>query len=316
MRTLFITRLKWLILGLASIVIFTYCDEDNSDDQPKDPDTASIVSVDRFSDDVAVLMKRSENSALPGANEPINFDQGDFITQGFGPDGEIVKYYNFDVQPLAPAPIYMFYKDGNMDPIADQLSVINVIPGDVGYNDFWIIYKVTVPDDYIANTITSVEDIIEKGYEIELTQTLVNCPVVPQGSTANLRLGNEANEIDRGWYKDEIVYYLTFMEADLETTASSLNPVSPIYVTFNINPDDMNPDSGPPSGSVTESGSLQTHNVLATLPGDTDYSPLWSVFVYDNADFDSVMDLQTAQAANILMEGAMYVNCPVVYIED
>jgi len=77
----------------------------------------------------------------------------------------------------------------------------------------------------------------------------------------------------------------------------------------------MNHDSGPASGVLTETGSVQTQGVVATVPGDIDYSPLWSVYVYDNADFDSVDNLTTAQAANILMEGAMYVNCPIVYME-
>ncbi|MFO7830296.1 MAG: hypothetical protein R6V23_16880 [Bacteroidales bacterium] len=307
---------KLFILSIAVIFLFVQC-EDNDDlkPEPKDPDTASIVSVDRFSDDAATLMKRSENMALPGANEPVNFDQGDFITQSFGPDGQVVKYYNFDVQPLAPAPIYMLFKENSTDPVAGQLNIIDVIPGDAGYNDFWIAYKVTVPDDYQANTVTSYQEIINEGYNIEPTINLINCPIVPQGSTANLRHGSESKELDRGWYKGEIVYYFTFIEKDLETNQAGMVPLSPIYVTFNINPDDTNPDSGPPSGFVTETGTLQTHNVIATVPSDANYSPLWSVYVYDNADFDNVNDLASAQTANILAEGVMYVNCPVVYEE-
>jgi len=315
MKLLNSSFLRITLLSLVS-VIFIQCSEDDSSIEPKDPNSAEIVSVDRFSDEAAVLMKRSDNSELPGANDPINFDVGDFITQGLGPNGEIVKYYNFDVQPLTPAPIYVLFKEGESDPVQGQLNIINVIPGDLGYNDFWIIYKVIVPDDYVPNTVTSLSDIVSKGYSIEYTNTLVNCPVVPQGSTASLRLGTESNQIDRGWYKGEIVYYFTFMEKELEATSGGTNPISPIYVTFNINPDDMNPESGPASGSVTEPGSVQTHSVLATLPDDVDYSPLWSVYVYDNADFDNVSDLQTAEAANILAQGVMYVNCPVVYIEE
>jgi hypothetical protein len=87
-------------------------------------------------------------------------------------------------------------------------------------------------------------------------------------------------------------------------------PVSPIYVTFNINPDQ--PGGGPPSGFLTENGSAQTHNVLATLPANAAYSPLWSVNVFDNADFASVNNLATAQASNVLATGVALVNCPVV----
>lgn len=306
----------YIILGIIILVfVISNCSDDEVKPKAKDPNTAQIVSIDRFSDVAATLMKRSEDPLLPSANESINFDLGDFITQGFGPDGQVVVYYNFDVQPLTPAPIYVLYKEDSDEPLEDQLNIINVIPGDVGYNDFWLVTKVTVPENYIANTLTNYNDIISAGYSKEVTSTLVNCPVVPQGSIANMRLSTESKTLDRGWYKDQIVYYFTFMEKALEANAGGLTPISPIYVTFNINPDDLNSESGPPSGIVTEPGSVQSHNVIATIPSDEDYSPLWSVYVYDNADFDAVMDLSTAQAANILGQGVMYVNCPVVYVE-
>ncbi len=85
-------------------------------------------------------------------------------------------------------------------------------------------------------------------------------------------------------------------------------PVSPIFVTFNVNPDQ--PNGGPASGFVTESGTSQTHNVLGSLPGDGAYSPLWSVSVYDNADFAQVADLSTIANAHVLARDVMTVNCP------
>ena len=30
---------------------------------------------------------------------------------------------------------------------------MGVIPGDPGYNDFWLVHKVIVPEDYVANTV-------------------------------------------------------------------------------------------------------------------------------------------------------------------
>jgi hypothetical protein len=153
------------------------------------------------------------------------------------------------VQTLYPAPLYVLMKNGEL--IKDQLNIIDVIPGDVGYNDFWLKYVVTVPSDYVANTVTSFQDIIDRGYEITNTGVLVNCPVVPKGSTASKRLGSESTSLDRGWYKDQIVYYFTFIEKDLEVNSAGLTPISPIYVTFNINPDESDPRSGPPSGFVT-----------------------------------------------------------------
>jgi hypothetical protein len=276
------------------------------------PVVAMYVKVDRFSGTAGNLFVRDETNGLPGPNEPINFDQGEpFITKGLGPDGELISYYNFDVMPTEPAPIFVLIREGESSPVEGQMNIINVIPGDVGYNDFWDVHFVTVPADYAANTITSYEQIMSGGYTINEMTILVNCPVVPEGSTADLRLNGESPELTLGWYKGQVVYYFNFSEKALTVDASDMVPLSPIYVTFNINPDQ--PGGGPPSGFRTDA-SGRAHNVVATLPDDEGYSPLWSVNVYDNADFENVSNLQTALSANILATGVANVNCPVVSV--
>ena len=271
-------------------------------EEPEVPEMMEAV-IDRFSAAAGTLMVRDDSGALPGPNEPINFDMPPFITQGLGPGGQVVQYYNFDVQPVAPAPIWVLFREGEDAPA--QSPVIDVIPGDVGYNDFWGMIKVSVPADYEANSVTSLAGITDAGYAMENTGVIINCPVVPKGSTAMLRGGGESNGLHAGWYKDMVVYYFTFEEKML---SGATVPVSPIYVTFNAN-------GMPPSGFVMEEGTAQTHNVVATIPSDDDYSPLWLVSVYDNADFDSVSDLASAEAANILAAGVATVNCPVVSVE-
>jgi hypothetical protein len=279
----------------------------------RNPDTAAIVSVDRFGDGFSHLFKRSSNSALPLANAPINFDTGPFITRGLGPDGEDITYYNFDVLPPAPAPIYVFFSEGSSSELGAQLHVIDVLPGDAGYNDFWQVVKVTVPAGYVPNSVTSLAEIQAAGFTTTPTSTLVNCPVVPDGSTARLRYTSESASLVRGWYRDQIVKYFSFDEHALTATAAGgAVPTAPIYVTFNINPDPTNPASGPPSGFETEPSSVQTHNVASVLPEDVAYSPLWQVIAYDNASFSSVSDLATAQQAPVLVPDAGLVNCPIV----
>ena len=281
--------------------------------EPMDPDAAERVAVDRFSDDAGTLLTRSANPALPAPDEAIDFDEKPFWHQGLGPEGEVVQYYNFDVQPLAPAPIYVLFREGENEPVADQLNVVGVKPGDDGYNDFWQVHRVTVPEAYEANAITSVDAIEAGDHAVEATSTLVNCPVVPEGSTAAKRVGDGDAGLTRGWYDGKVLSYFTFAEAPLEVT-NDIVPLSPIYVTFNANPGEDG--GGPQSGFVTEAGSPQNHNVVASLPGDDDYSPFWLVNVYDNADFDAVSDLASAKAANVLAQGAANVNCPLVAIQD
>lgn len=296
-----------LTLTFASLAA---CGDDPAPARGTDPDTAPVVAVDRFTAATgATLMVRDATNGLPAANAPIDFDQPPFITTGLAPDGSTVRYYNFDVRPTAPAPIYVFFKPGATAPVAGQLNVIDTIPGDAGYNDFWLVTKVEVPADYVANTVTSAAEIDAMGFTRTPTTTLVNCPVVPAGSTATRRHGGGSSALQRGWYKDQVVSYFSFEEAPL-TAAAGAVPLSPIYVTFNVNPDQ--PSGGPGSGFKTEDGSAQTHNVIATTPGNSLYSPLWSVNVYDNADFASVGDLASAQAATQLATGVATVNCPVV----
>jgi hypothetical protein len=280
----------------------------------KDPSTATLASIDRFSDGFAHLFKRSDSPAFPAANAPIDFDQGPFITRGLGPNGEKVTYYNFDVLPAAAAPIFVFFTEGSTTELVGQLHVIDAVPGDPGYNDFWQVTQVMVPSSYVPNSVTSLAEIHAAGFPVTPTANLVNCPVVPDGSKARLRYSpKESADLVSGWYRGQIVKYFSFNERMLMTGGSGGGvPTAPIYVTFNVNPDPNNPMSGPPSGFKTEPSSMQTHNVVGVLPEDSAYSPLWMVVAYDNASFGSVSGLGKAQQAPVLVPNAGLVNCPIV----
>jgi hypothetical protein len=218
------------------------------------------------------------------------------------------------VQPTAPAPIWVLYKNGQTNSVTGQLNIIDVIPGDMKYNDFWQVYKVIVPDNYVPNSVTSYSEIVAKGYTVTSTTNIVNCPVVPRGSTATKRFGsNEDAGLTKGWYKGKLVFYFNFFEKALTTTSNGLVPLSPIFVTFNINPGE--PNGGPDSGFKMETGSQQTHNVTGTIPTDAGYSPLWTVKVYNNTSFGTVLNLNTATTAPLLVPDAGSVNCPVVKIQ-
>ena len=285
---LFATLAVILIAGLGS------CDDDDDGVKIYDINSAEKVSVDRFSPAAGHLMVRDASNGLPVADAAVNFDQSPFITKGKGPAGQNVEYYNFDVQPVDPAPIYVLFKEGSDTPVPNQLNIINVLPGETGYNDFWLVNKVTVPSSYLANEIASVDDIQARGYLVEATTTIVNCPVVPEGSTATKRIGGGSPGLIKGWYKEKIVSYFSFEEKAITASGGNV-PVSPIYVCFNINPDQAG--GGPASGFKTEAGTEQTHNVIATLPSSAGYSPLWLVNAYDNADFADVNNLTAAQSA-------------------
>ncbi len=301
---------KAFYVGLSTIVISTIlfsCKKKEAPIVGKDITTATKVSVDRFSATAGHLMIRTATNGLPAANAAINFDNQPFITTGFNRTGAVVRYYNFDVQSTTPDDIYVFFKSGATTPIAGQNNIIPTIPGDAGYNDFWVVNKVTVPDNYVPNSLTSEAEVIASGYTITKTNTIVNCPVVPFGSTAAKSFtAGLASELTVGWYKGQAVAYFNFGEAAITATAGGFVPISPIYVMFNDNV------AGPSSGFKTEvANPLQTHNVLATIPGDASYSPLWTVQVINNSNFNSVINLATATAVSSSPGGAN-VNCPIV----
>jgi len=295
-------------------VFLASCKKDNNTPSPLNPDTAGDVSVDRFGSAFAHLFLRTDQNGFPAANQPVDFDAiPAFNTHGLGPNGEKTIYYNFDVLSTTPAPIYVLYRSGETAQVSGQLNIVDVIPGDAGYNDFWLVNKVTVPSDYVANTVTSYAEILAKGYTITPTMSIVNCPIVPKGSVARKRFhSTESADLTRGWYKNKVVYYFNFFEKQL-TAVNGKVPTSDIYVTFNINPDLTG--GGPASGFKTEDDTAtgQTHNVPETLPTDAAYSPLWDVQIYDNTSFAGVSNLSTAESAPLKAMDAVIVNCPIVW---
>jgi hypothetical protein len=278
--------------------------------QPKDPDHAPIAAVDRFSDKAGILLKRSADKRLPGPNEPIDFDTPPLNTLGLTPKGEAVLYYHLDVQSTTPAPVYILYREGEDKPVPGQLDIIDTVPGEKGYNDFRQVWKVWVPKDYVANTITDAATLLRAGYKTEKTDKLLNMTVVPDKSRARVRFNGGNPELQTAWYQNQVAKYFLFDEAPLSVSGGEV-PVSPIYDGFTVNP-------GEPNGGEefhTEPNSNQTHNVLATAPGDKDYSPLWLRVVYDSAAWASVHNLDTALNAKVVPADVLLINCPVVSIE-
>lgn len=298
------------ILGL----LLTACGGGEEDGpEPLDPDTAPTPVIDRFSGEGAILLDRAEmpSLGLPAAGAPIDLDRAPFLIRALGPGGERVKLYHLDAHQRTPINLYVLHYEGQAETVPDQLAIVDYIPGDHGYSDFWRVVRVDVPADYVANTATSSADIFREGWPFTVTDTIVNCPVVPLGSTATRRRGTEGTALHRGWYKDQVIYYFTFEEAPLRVEGNEV-PRGAAYVAFNINPGQ--PGGGWPSGFMTESGSDLTHIVVdgITTP---EYSPLRVVIAYDNADFPTVMDFPTADAASAIDLEPVLWNAPLVEIE-
>ncbi len=269
-----------------------------------DPDTGiEFVAVDRFSDDAGTLMRRSENPDLPAPNEPIDYD-ADFLDHALGPGGEEVTYYEFGVASFRSAPVYAFvYASDPTRRVAGQSAIFDLIPGEDGYNDFWQMVRVLVPDDFEPGSIRSLDDIEAAGFELERTGTIINCPIVPYGSTARL-----ADRDTTGWYKGKHVSYFVFdvTEASIVNPGALDVPYAVVRVIFE--------DNDPAKGTKEDPDTGESHNVFDTLPGDELYRSLWRFDFVDEAEFDSVSDWKSSKAAreaDIDMDHVL-VNCPIV----
>ena len=60
-------------------------------------------------------------------------------------------------------------------------------------------------------------------------------PVVPDKSKASMRLNGESAELHRAWYQGKVAKFFSFGEAPLTAPGGNVS-LSPIYVTFNVNP--------------------------------------------------------------------------------
>ena len=187
------------------------------DDPPLDPENAPRVAVDRFSSTAGMLfVRRDATNGLPAANAPIDMDTGPFITSGFGPSGQHIKYYNFDVQPTAPAPIYVLVRQGETNPVHRQAQHRRRASGATGLQRLLAGDEGDRSGELRGEYRSRASDEIRtKGYAVEATNSIVNCPIVPEGSVA--RLGGGAHGLTHGWW-DQVVAYFNFDEAAIAAT--------------------------------------------------------------------------------------------------
>ena len=113
------------------------------------------------------------------------------LTEGWY-QGQPVYYFDFGLNPVETAPIYvLFYDDGSM--VEGQLNIVDTVPGEPDYSAFWQVHVVTVPDDYVPNSAMSLADLLAAGYPISATDMLVNCPIVETVPTVVMLSGFETS---------------------------------------------------------------------------------------------------------------------------
>jgi len=210
-----------------------------------------------------------------------------------------INYVNYGNSPNVSQPILAFFQASSPNtPVAGQRNIIDTIPGQPGYSDFWRVHKVLVPSSYVANTIRSLEEAVASGYTIQATNTTVNCPVVnSNAATPGTTLGKTT-----GWYRDRDVFY--FDHGPRSPSLGFIVQPAPIFAFFYTN------------GTAVPG----QHNVVDVKPGDPGYSDLWQVtkvvvgasyVVNSLKSASNIMNAATSGQVS-LQRTTIFVNCPVV----
>jgi hypothetical protein len=190
-----------------------------------------------------------------------------------------------------------FDGEGNAMTIEGQHPIVDVIPGDAGYSDLWQVNYVTVPEDYQANTITSVDEILNRDYELTVPGLLVNCPIVPTGST----LDEGGASLVQRWYRGQEVVCFDF--------GSNVDATAPIFAFITGFDGDGNP-------RFVEG----QRNVVYSIPGDPGYSAFWFVnlvVVPEDYRANTITSADQLLGADyeIVQPGSL-VNCPIIRTTD
>jgi hypothetical protein len=207
------------------------------------------------------------------------------LTPGFY-RGRSVKYLDFGPIKLAPgnrlAPIWVVTNG-----VRGQRNIVDVVPGKAGYSPLWEVRTVTFKSGpRLLRSVAAVRAAQRAGeLTVRRTSKVVNCPVVGFGQKQTL-----------GFAKGKLIAYLDLGPVKLRAG----NHVEAI-VTFT-------------------NGTADQHNVVDTVPGDSDYTPLWRVRKAtwkDGVTPRTLTSLAAVEAARstgdlTVEQTSIVVNCPVV----
>jgi hypothetical protein len=221
------------------------------------------------------------------AEKPVKFVKTSTLTAGFF-RGRSVRYFDFGPIKLA--------KGNDVEPIwtvtngvAGQHNIIDTVPGRKDYSPLWAVEKVTFADGITPRLLRSRAEVLAAqtagDVTIEKTSTVVNCPVVGFGQKEVL-----------GFEKGRTIAYLDLGPVKLKPG----NRIAPIWAVTN-----------PAAGQ---------HNIVNTVPGDRDYTPLWLVNMVTFKDgvtpyvFRSSVAVAKAAAKGdvTVKRTTIVVNCPVL----
>jgi hypothetical protein len=173
-----------------------------------------------------------------------------------------------------------------------QTPIIDTLPEQAGYSDFFEIVGVDAPDDYTANDIKSRATLLRAGYDLIRTGRVVNCPLV--GPEAKLEPSKGAATAEHPmielWYRKQKVRCLLIDGgAHLTAKGGKVFKVSGQQITDKVSEFRVAATevyalraaafSGP---DLVSNIPVPGNDIFLHLPGSNNYSPLtkiWDVTV-------------------------------------
>jgi hypothetical protein len=236
---------------------------------------------------LAVTLAAMSGPAVAMAASGATSATGIRATAGFY-QGKTIHYLDFGPIKLAPgnkvAPIWVVTNGTKA-----QYNIVDVVPGVDGYTPLWKVTMVTWKRGVAHRTLRSAGAVMAamRAGQVTLKHTsiVVNCPVLgfSQKKTPGFAKGHAVSYLDLGAVK-----------------LRAGNKVAPIWVVTN--------------------GTSGQHNIVDTLPGDSDYTPLWAVRMVTWKDGISPRTLKSRSAVQAALDAgdvtvkptSIVVNCPVV----
>lgn len=238
-------------------------------------------------------------------------------------DGKRVEYYLFEPSfvpsdtdwfpsynkfPGMPVQAMYVWRTASGQPDFDQRPIIDRLPFQAGYSDFFEIVWVTPSNDYKTNDIKSRATLLRAEFELEYSGAVLNCPLI--GAEGSLQQSNTALMARyrklRLWVRHQSAYCLTMEGSDALYSADTLpqpkNVAQPVTAARNeirvIAAEVYTLQANTYSGADAVNGiAVPQNDIFRYGPGQNDYSPLskvWKVTVpsdYKKGELSSYADL-------------------------
>jgi|GEM_PF-5904605 hypothetical protein len=222
--------------------------------------------------------------------------------------GDTDWFPSYDKFPGMPVQAMYVWKKPSGEPDFDQRPIIDRLPFQAEYSDFFEIVWVKPSGDYKTNDIKSRATLLRADFELEYSGAVLNCPLI--GAEASLQQSSATVMARyrklRLWYRNQSAFCITMEGSDALYSTDGLPQPKSVAQTVTgsrkeirvIPAEVYTLQASTYSGADLVTGiAVPQNNIFRYGPGQNDYSPLskvWKVTVpsdYKKGELSSYGDL-------------------------